>query len=89
MARATAAEARGREAAIGPAREVARQPSSGVTARAVDVQLKAVAADVPIVWNGSSRSMVRSVTPRLLRSPYVSNDSTLRHAGAQHCWHSS
>jgi hypothetical protein len=33
----------------------------------------------PIVWNGRART----VTPRLVRSRYVSSDSTLRHAGAQ------
>jgi hypothetical protein len=30
-----------------------------------------------------ARSMARTVTPRSAESPYVSSDSTLRHAGAQ------
>ena len=43
----------------------------------------------PIVWNGSARSMMRTLTPQLADSPYVSSDSTLRHAGAQQCWHNA
>jgi hypothetical protein len=31
--------------------------------------------------------MARRVTLRLLTSSYVSSDSTLRHRGAQQCWH--
>lgn len=38
-----------------------------------------------IVSNGSARSMARTVTPRVRVSPYVSSNSTLRHAGAQEC----
>jgi hypothetical protein len=45
IARTGAAEARGREAAIGPAPKV-DQPSRAVAARAIDVQLDAAAADV-------------------------------------------
>jgi hypothetical protein len=29
--------------------------------------------------------MARTATPQLVRSPYLSSDSTLRHAGAQQC----
>jgi hypothetical protein len=32
----------------------------------------------PIVWNGSSQSMVRTVPPPVVGSPYVSSDGTLR-----------
>ena len=47
MACASATEARGGEAAIGPSLEIGNQrPPRAVAARAVDVQLKAVAADV-------------------------------------------
>ena len=45
VARAGAAKTRGREAAIGPALKVDRPPRA-VAARAVDVQLEAVSADV-------------------------------------------
>ena len=31
-------------------------------------------------------ALARTVTPQFVRSPYVSSDSTLRHAGAQQCW---
>jgi hypothetical protein len=39
-----------------------------------------------MVWKGSARSMARTVTPRFRESPYVSSDSTLRHASALSDW---
>ena len=39
----------------------------------------------PMLWKGSARSMVRTCSAELVESPYVSSDSTLRHAGAQQC----
>jgi hypothetical protein len=56
-------------------------------ARGVDVQFQAWRAMSPIVWNGSAWSITRTVTPQLVRSRYVSSDSTLRHASAQQCLH--
>jgi hypothetical protein len=42
--------------------------------------------EATIVWNGSARSMARTITPPLVQSRYVSNDCTLRQASAQQCW---
>ena len=53
VARAAAAETRGGEAAIGPAFKVDRPPRA-VAARAVDVQLEAVAGDVAYRLEGQS-----------------------------------
>ncbi len=81
-AAATAAQTVRRDGAIAssPVRAGGRK-----AARAVDVQLQAWRAMSPIVWNGSARSITRTVTPQLVRSRYVSSDSTLRHASAQQC----
>ncbi len=51
------------------------------------MQFQAWRAMSPIVWNGSAWSITRTVTPQLVRSRYVSSDSTLRHASAQQCLH--
>jgi hypothetical protein len=61
------------------------EPARREAARAVYVQLKAAAGDVA---DGSEWKLAEhraTVTPRGLESPYVSSDSTLRHAGAQQC----
>jgi hypothetical protein len=86
-AAATAAQTGRRDGTI-PQTLISRS-SRGVSqaARAVDVQLQAWRAMSPIVWNGSARSITRTVTPQLVRSRYVSSDSTLRHASAQQCLH--
>jgi hypothetical protein len=63
------------------------EPPRREASRAENVQLKAVVAMSPKVWNGSARSMAQTVTPQLREGLYVSNDSTPRHAGAQQCMH--
>ena len=53
------------------------------------MQLQAVPADVAyrLEWNLAEHSA--TVTPSSAESPYVSDDSTVRHAGAQQCMHSA
>jgi hypothetical protein len=87
VARAGAAETRGGEAAICPALKVDRPPRA-VTARAVDVQLEAVPIDVADRLAGKPAEHGVIVTRGLIESPYVSSDSTIRHAGAQQCMQS-
>jgi hypothetical protein len=70
VARAGAAEARGGEAAIGPGLEVDQLPRA-VAARAVDMQLKAVLADVAyrLEWKRAEHSANRNsaACPQSLR----------------------
>jgi len=72
MACTGAADARCGEAAIGQRFKV-EQPPRALAARPMS----------PMVWNGSARSMARTLPPRHRENSYVSSDSMLRHAGAQ------
>jgi hypothetical protein len=67
---------------IAPTLIMGRHDSDGVTARTIDVQFQAVAADSAYALEGKSHDG----TPRSAESPYVRIDSTLRHASAQQCW---
>ena len=70
MACTGAADARCGEAAIGQRFKV-EQPPRALAARPMS----------PRVWNGSARSMARTLTPRHREISYVGSDSMLRHAG--------
>ena len=63
------------------------QPPRAAATRAVNVQLQAVPADVSyrLEWKRAEHGVNRNAAVRLI--PYVSSDSTLRHAGAQQCMH--